>query len=137
METQPLKDYLASHSEIPPLQADHSHKAWYNQYGDCIEFQTEQVAIVAERIDTYLTIYRAADTNIAIGFQLKDIHALMKKYHAHLGVMWCTVDKTLIAVSSLLLTALEEELPLSIKKRQGYDEAMKQLANDVEVTVGN
>jgi len=61
-----------------------SHKGeiqpWYNREGDCIEFQTVHEGFMADRIDDYLTIYRSAKTNDPIGFQIKDVGALVDKY---------------------------------------------------------
>lgn len=136
MEEISLKDYLAEHPEPSGDEVEKNAKQlWYNRYGDCIEYQTQQVAIVADRIDSRLTIYRSAETDKPIGFQLKDVTALMKKYQADLGVLWSTQAKNLISVTALFLVALEEDRPWSIKKRLGYQEALRNLAKDDEVPV--
>jgi len=132
MEEQSLTEYLAEHS-TPTADGDRTPRPWYDRYGDCIDFQTEPVAVVADRIDNYLTIYRAADTNNAIGFQLKDVTALMKKNDSQLGVVWTTKDNRLVSITSLLLTALETESPWTMKKRSGYEQALKNLASGDEV----
>lgn len=134
MEEKSLIQYLDKHPK-PTGENAHALQLWYNSYGDCIEYQTEQVAIVADRIDNYLTIYRSAESNKAIGFQLKDIKALMKKCRSDVHLEWTTKKKTLVSVSALLLAALEEELPLSIKKRSGYLEAIRNLAKNDEVAL--
>ena len=131
METQNLKDYLQNNSlQGSETSCEDIPKPWYNLYGDCIEYQTEQVAIVADRVDNYLTIYRSGETDNAIGFQLKDVKALMKKYDASgLHVVCEFKDEKIVSVISLLMTAFEAEFPLSIKKRSGYIEAIKNLAD--------
>lgn len=138
MEELPLTDYLAEHTSATGEHADQcASQLWYNRYGDCIEYQTEQVAIVADRIDNWLTIYRSAETNTPIGFQLKDVTALMKQFQASsYGVAWTTQEKRLYSVSALLLAAIEAESPLTIQKRRGYQEALKMRSkSDDEVTV--
>jgi len=52
--------------------------AWYNRFGDCIEFCLANEGIVAERIDEVITIYRSAVDKRAIGFQIKGVQAILK-----------------------------------------------------------
>lgn len=127
MEKESLTDYLQRQMR-PSAENAQDLQLWYNPHGDCIEYQTEQVAIIADRIGNYLTIYRAADTDKAIGFQLKDVSALMKKYSSNVQVQWQTKGKTLVSVSALLLAAMEEELPFSIKSRSGFLDAIRNLS---------
>lgn len=135
MESQSLEEYLSDPRNQALKSADLGPPTpWYNTYGDCIEYQTDQVAIVADRIDNFLTIYRSGETDNAIGFQLKDVKSLMKKYQAGGLHVMCEVKNAKIAsVTSLLLTALEAGAPLSIKKRSGYQEAMKNLADSKDL----
>ena len=69
--------------QIDPSAKRGSHverrEPWYNAHGDCIQFQTMNIAVVAERIDNYLTIYRSATDNEPIGFQLKDVQRLIQR----------------------------------------------------------
>lgn len=137
MEKQPLKDYL---KQLKPqtLLDKSAPRPWYNTYGDCIEFQTVDEAIVGDRIDDFLTIYRSAETDMAIGFQLKDIMALLEKFGCdglHLKV---EVDNDkLVSLAALLLQAYEE-LPRTIKRRSGYSEAIRNLtkmeSDEVQLT---
>jgi hypothetical protein len=48
--------------------------------GDCVVFQMADEAIVADRIDEVLTIYRSAVDDRTIGFQIKGIAAIIKKF---------------------------------------------------------
>lgn len=77
----PLDDFIKGLQDNPDLG---SHKdeigPWYNSVGDCIEFQTVQEAYVADRVDEFLTIYRSADTEKPIGFQIKDVKVLLEKF---------------------------------------------------------
>lgn len=131
MEEGTLTAYLERHDAAQPDQSP--MRPWYNQYGDCIEYQAESVAVVADRIDGYLTIYRAADTNNAIGFQLKDVKKLMDKYQAIFGVVFRTQDSKLISVTSLLLTALQIEPVQNMKKLSGYEQALKNFSTEDHV----
>lgn len=135
MEEITLNSYLEQHPKPASSEAaQNGSKLWYNTYGDCIEYQTDQVAIIADRIDNYLTIYRSAENEDPVGFQLKDVQALMKKNNAHFGVVWETNGQRLVSVSSLLVTALIEDT-VNIRKRRGYLQAVQNLAKDDEVCV--
>ncbi len=52
-------------------------KAWYNPYGDCIEYRSMEGAYFGDRIDQFLTIYRCVETEKPIGFMVKGIIALI------------------------------------------------------------
>lgn len=132
MEEQSLTEYFAKHGK-PAADKANALQLWYNSDGDCIEYQTEQVAVVADRIGAYLTIYRSAETDKAIGFQLKDVNALMKQYDSHFHVAWQTKGKTLVSVSALLMAAMEAEFPFTIKKRSGFLDAIRNLSRTDEV----
>lgn len=53
---------------------------WFNVAGDCIEYQTVNEAVVADRIDEKLTIYRSVITDKPIGFKIKGVEALLPKW---------------------------------------------------------
>lgn len=100
---------------------------WYNEYGDCIEFQTVNEAIVADRIDDFLTIFRSAKSNEPIGFQLKDIKALAQKYHYDkLKVEIAIKGNKILSLTALLISALAER-PSTIKRRNSYSEAIRNI----------
>lgn len=100
---------------------------WYNSFGDCIEFQTEDVAIVADRIDAFLTIYRSEKNNTAIGFQLKDVKSLMEKHGCDMSIIRAGVlNNQLMSVVTILVKAYEHK-PLTIRKDSGYSEAIRNL----------
>lgn len=52
-------------------------EVWYNPHGDCFEFCASDEAVVADRIDEVITIYRSAEDNRPIGFQIKGVAALL------------------------------------------------------------
>ena len=98
-------------------------RPWYNSHGDCIEFQTRQEAFVADRIDEYLTIYRSIESKEPIGFQIKDVKALVSMYGADSLSVKAEVKGTrLISVRTLLFAAYESS-PGTIARRQGYASA--------------
>lgn len=99
---------------------------WYNAKGDCIEYHTVNEAVVADRIDEKLTIYRSVVTDRPIGFKIKDVRAIISKYgYDGLAVSSLEKDKTLIyiSVAAIVLAAYEEGVP-SIKRRLGYANAL-------------
>lgn len=100
---------------------------WYNPDGDCIQFQTEHVAVIGERIDDYLTIYRSAENNKPIGFQLKDVKALIDKYYFDGIIINAGVKEgKLVSLTALLVRLISESRP-SIIRNEGYTEALESL----------
>ena len=53
---------------------------WYNPYGDCVTLAVADEARVADRIDGVLTIYRSAIDNRPIGYQIKGVIAIVKRF---------------------------------------------------------
>jgi hypothetical protein len=101
---------------------------WYNPHGDCIEFQTINDEVIAERIDNFLTIYRSATNREPIGFQLKDVQRLVQKFECTGIEVNATVKgQRLIRVTGLLLWAYESE-PVNITRRSGYTSALSAIA---------
>lgn len=128
MEELRLEDLLKqiNNKEVKRTEP-YKPELWYNSFGDCIEFQTKDEAIVADRIDPFLTIYRSADDSTAIGFQLKDVKALMKKHDCNISLIGAQVlNKELMSVAHILIKAYEQK-PLTIRKQEGYQEALENL----------
>ena len=109
-----------------------NHTIWYNEEGDCLQFQTSNDAIIRDRIDEYLTLYRSAEDDSPIGFQIKDIKALIDKYSVGGIVVKATVnDGKLISVTALLVNILAD-LGATIIRRQGYAEALRTFPREVD-----
>ena len=124
---------------IDPSTKKGSHNSqrepWYNSHGDCIQFKTVNEAIVAERIDNYLTIYRSAISNEPIGFQIKDIQKLLQKYGCTgIEVEAKVKGQRLIRVTGLLLYAYQSESP-TINRVSGYMSAISALPDRHEEVV--
>lgn len=138
MENPFLKEFVSRIAKENLDVHQNMEHIWYNVTGDCIQFQTDkEVAIVAERIDVYLTIYRSAEDEKPIGFQLKDIKALIDKYKYAGIFVKTTVNSeanTIISVKALLINALTESSP-SINRRTAYTEAIKALAMEDNIKV--
>ena len=85
-----LEDFVKA---IDPKAKFGSHKdvqePWYNTEGDCIEYQTVNDAIVGDRVDEYLTIYRSVKTNEANGFVMPPISQGVKSVESSSG--FCVV----------------------------------------------
>lgn len=131
MEKHFLDDFV---HKIDPSAKLGSHKdarePWYNQNGDCIEFQTINEAIIADRIDEFLTIYRSAKNEEPIGFQLKDVLALVKKYGVDsLAIEAKVKSGRLMSVTTLLLSAYES-LPQTINRRLSYSSALNAIPKE-------
>ena len=71
------KHFLADHvNGEPGFEAT----AWYNPYGDCIEYQTEDDEVYADRIDSLITLHRSVTDDRVIGFQINGIGGLLEKH---------------------------------------------------------
>jgi hypothetical protein len=128
MEKHFLNDFVSGSSEF-------RSEPWYNSEGDCIIYQTANEAIVRDRIDGFLTIYRSAIDNRPIGFQLKSLRAIIRKYGFEgLAVMVKeTGDQiTSISVVALLLAAYEQG-PLTLKRRRAYATVMSPYEHAPEI----
>lgn len=121
-----LKEHVAG-----MLRAEASPHPWYNPDGDCIIYQVKDEAMVADRIDESLTIYRSHETGRAIGYQIKGVLALIKRFGLDgIEVEWSETNQELLDVSvcSLLLAAYEIGQK-TINRRRGYATAMDSAAN--------
>lgn len=54
----------------------------YTKAGDCIELYFEDVDCFAERIDCWLTVYRALEGERVVGFMLKNVKALLSAFNS-------------------------------------------------------
>lgn len=135
MEDHFLKDFVSGLSGQggPP-------KPWYNPDGDCIIYQTTDEAIVADRIDESLTIYRSAESEKAIGFQIKGVAAIVKRFGWEgIRVEWCEDDDhevTSVSTYALLLAAYDGG-PRTIGRRRGYADALQSAANHPRVQLND
>jgi len=62
-------------SETPGFQSG----AWYNPYGDCIEYQTIDEAIYGDRVDSLITLHRSIVDDSVIGFQIKGVKRVLQE----------------------------------------------------------
>lgn len=101
---------------------------WYNAKGDYIEFQTVDEAVVADRIDDYLTIYRSLEKREAIGFKIKGVKALMNIAGGEAVEVTASHEgKAVISVRVLLLKALTADAA-TFRRTRGYADAIPTLA---------
>ncbi|MCX7425270.1 MAG: hypothetical protein NTW96_06550 [Planctomycetia bacterium] len=100
---------------------------WYNPVGDCLVYKMANEASVADRVDDLLTIYRSAEDNRPIGFQIKGIAAMIRKLGlAGLAVASQADDASVtdVSIAALLLAAYEEGAA-TMDRRSGYAAAME------------
>jgi hypothetical protein len=100
---------------------------WYNPYGDCLVYKMANEAAVADRIDDLLTIYRSAVDNRPIGFQIKGVAAIIRKFGLSGLAVASENDAERIrsvSITALLLAAYEEHPP-TVNRRLGYTAAME------------
>jgi len=119
MEKHFLNDYVEGEQRFVS-------EPWYNSDGDCIEYQTADEAVVSDRIDDILTIYRSVETDKPIGFKIKGIQAILRKFGYDGLAVQLEQDGTdvkFISITTLLLAAYEEG-PLNIKRRSAYSRVL-------------
>jgi hypothetical protein len=100
---------------------------WYNPDGDCIVYKMANEAAVAERIDELLTIYRSAEDERAIGFQIKGVDAIVRKFGLAGFAVASQRDAASmkgVSITALLLAAYEDR-PATVGRRMGYAAAME------------
>ena len=117
------KHFLADMMEGEPT---FKAEPWYNPDGDCVVYKMANEAAVADRIDELLTIYRSAANNRAIGFQIKGVAEIIRKFgFAGLAVSAeADVEGVKsVSVAALLLAAYEEG-PRTMSRRKAYASAM-------------
>jgi hypothetical protein len=115
MEEHFLKDFVSGESKFSP-------EPWYNPFGDCIVYRTVDHEVIANRIDEILTIYVSAATDKPIGFQIKGVGAIVRKFGlAGVEVECEERDKEIMRVSlSALLLAAYESGPKTIGRRKAH-----------------
>ena len=120
MEKHFLEDRMEGSPQFNP-------EPWYNPEGDCIICQMADEAVVAERVDELLTIYRSAVDNRPIGFQIKGVQAIIRKFGWD-GLAFASETDAdgvkSVSVAALLLAAYEVG-PKTLGRRRAYADAMQ------------
>ncbi len=122
MEKHFLSSIMESHGE-----ASFRAEPWYNADGDCIMYQNADEAVVADRADELLTIYRSALDDRPIGFQIKGVAAIIRKFGLD-GLMIRSTTELQevrhVSITAILLAAYEDG-PRTISRRQAYATAIE------------
>lgn len=105
---------------------------WYNPHGDCIVHQIADEAVIAERIDELLTLYRSAVDRRVIGYQVKGVQALIQRFGWDGLYVECAADTSgkevrQVSVAALLLAAYEARPP-TINRRSAYAQSFQDAA---------
>lgn len=130
MEEHYLKPVVEGEAQFKP-------EPWYNPYGDCVVCRAAEEAVVAERVDPFLTIYRSAEDNRVTGFQVKDVRAIMDKLGANvLAIQAESPRDAIVSLRVLLLAALRvsEQSP-SREMFQAYDEVITKVCQGEDEAV--
>lgn len=120
MEKHFLADTMEGEPEFRP-------EPWFNPAGDCVVYQIADEAVVAQRVDELLTVYNSAVDDRPIGFQIKGVHAIIRKFGLDgLAVETETDAQSVRSISiALLLLAAYEEGPRTLSRRKAYANAMQ------------
>ena len=126
-----LADYVEGEKREDP-------RPWYNGAGDCVIFQLKtDTEIFAERIDELLTIYRDIETEKPVGFQIKDVAALLRKFgldSISIKAAGQSDEIRSISMGALVLSAYENG-PKTISRRTGYAEAVQSFSTAQELDI--
>ena len=57
----------------------HVREPWYNPHENMIQFQTADVAVIAEYVNPYVSFYRSAIDNRIIGFEVREVKKILKE----------------------------------------------------------
>ena len=120
-----LRDHVSGASREAPTP-------WYNPEGDCIIYQASDEAVIAERVDDLLTIYRSFNTGKAIGYQIKGVMAIIQIFGLDGVLVDCEEQNQELRRISLfaLLLAAYERGPKTIGRRRGYAGAFESFSRD-------
>lgn len=104
----------------------------YVPHGDCIVYRLADEAVVANRIDDVLTIYESAIDRRAIGYQIKGVHALVRKFGLDgLAVHTESASGEIQSISIVaILLAAYEDGPKTIWRRAAYTQAFERSPKD-------
>jgi len=104
MEKHFLADVL---SDKPGFKAE----AFYNPYGDCLEYYTVNEEAYADRIDSLITLHRSMLDDRVIGFEIKGIRHILKDHQA-MAVGTAEDTDLSISVIVIVMAALQSAKPL-------------------------
>lgn len=134
MEREPhfLDEHVAGLKHSGEYASDDGlDKIWYNPHGDCVVFLTANEGVVADRVDEYLTLYRSANDDRVIGFQLKGIRAMMQEFDYNLAQASAEIENngiSAVTLSFAFLLSYERER-ITLSRRRGYAQAMTSFPN--------
>ena len=105
----------------------------YNRQGDCIVHKIANEAVVADRIDGLLTLYRSAIDGRVIGYEIKGVLALLRKFGWDGIAVECSSDDQentveRISLAGLLLAAFSDG-PSTIGRRSAYAQSFQDAAD--------
>jgi len=112
--------------EMMDGQPEFRAEPWYSVDGDCIVYQLADEAFVAERVDELLTTYRSVIDKRLIGFQIKGVNAIVRKFGFDGLAVRSEADEDgvrNISIAALLLAAYEES-PRTLGRRRAYAAVM-------------
>ena len=126
MEAHFLEDAVHGEPEFRP-------EPWYNPHGDCIVQEIADEAVVADRVDELLTLYRSAVDRRVIGYQIKGVQALIRRFGWEGLCVECVADAEdselrRISIAALLLAAYDEG-PRTVSRRSAYARTLREAAN--------
>lgn len=121
---------MATPKEIDKIiqqhQSSFESKPTYSPTGDCVELYFEDSDCYAERVDCWLTLYRAFDNDRVVGFMLKNVKTLLSRYDA-LGLE-CRVTSTSCTIRVRALVAHVPWVDPHSAEREPYRDILQHLS---------
>ena len=128
---------MASAEEIDSLIAKYKRpftsRPTYTDVGDCVELYFEDADCYADRVDCWLTLYRAFDDRRVVGFMLKNIKTLLSRFDA-LGLE-CRVRAQSCTLRVHALVAYVPWVDPESARRKQYHDVLSRLRDKTDATV--
>lgn len=99
----------------------------YSATGDCVEYFFEDADHYADRVDCWLTVYKAFSDKRLVGFQFKNVAALLSKFKA-LGLD-CRVSGSNWAIRLDLMIAFVPYVEKSAATDKSYLDVVSRAVN--------
>ena len=108
--------------------------AYYNPDGDCIEFFIAGEMYYGERIDDFVTVYRDIDTEVIIGFVLKNIKKIFKELSEKQPGFSLIIENNKVRIEHLFIAKVLSQSQPSRVYKELADIAEQSRIGDVSIT---
>src|SRR5579885_1246925 len=105
-EGESMADFERTVMGLAAATPPQSPRAFYNRYGDCIEFLISNESFYAERVDDLLTVYYGQESREIVGSLLKGVGRLFAEFAKSSPGFVIDVEDGRIRLSHLLTAGM-------------------------------